>query len=295
MHFGADWLEEDTIMAAPFIFKSDILKGKVALITGGATGLGYAMAERLAQCGADLVIASRKLDNCVQAATGLSKKFGIRALAKQLDVRHSAAVVKCFQDTADEMGQLDILVNNAAGNFYFPTAQLSDNQWNAVLGIDLYGTFFCSRAVFPHLKDRGGVIINISATLQYTGWVGMAPASAAKAGIDALTKTTALEWGRYGIRVNSIAPGGIPTEGVLKAFRSGKEEFEAAGDQIPIGRVGRPEDIADMAVFLSSPAATWVTGALIVVDGGAQLCRSRGPDPQALEQMAEQIRQQGPR
>ncbi len=113
------------MIAAPFIFKDDILKGKVAFITGGATGLGYAMAERLAQCGADLVIASRKLDNCVQAATALSKEFGVRALAKQLDVRHSAAVVSCFQDTADEMGQLDILINNAAGNFYFPLEQMA--------------------------------------------------------------------------------------------------------------------------------------------------------------------------
>lgn len=277
---------------APFIFKDDILSGKVAFITGGATGLGYAMAERMARCGADLVIASRKFDNCDKAATTLSKEYGIRALAKQLDVRDSEGVTECFQEAAEEMGQLDIVVNNAAGNFYFPTAQLSDNQWNAVLGIDLNGAFYCSRAAYPHLKDRGGVILNITMTLHYSGWVGMAPACAAKAGIDALTKTTALEWGRHGIRVNSIAPGPIPTEGVIKAFRLGEDGFEASRDHIPIGRVGTPDDIADMAVFLCSPAATWITGALMVVDGGEQLARKGGLDPQALEQMAEMLQQE---
>ena len=279
-------------MAAPFIFREDTLRDQVVFITGGATGLGYAMAERMARCGAHLVLASRNVDRCTAAATALSEQFGIRAVASQLDVRDSASVAAAFQDATGALGPVDILVNNAAGNFYFPTAELSDGQWNAVLGIDLFGTFNCSRAAFGHLKDRGGVIINISATLQYTGWPGMAPASAAKAGIDALTKTTALEWGRYGIRVNAIAPGGIPTEGVLKAFRAGRESFDATGDRIPIGRVGRPEDIADMAVFLCSPAASWITGAIMVVDGGAQLTRLGGMDLQALDRVADQMRQE---
>lgn len=279
-------------MAAPFIFKDDILNGKVALITGGATGLGYSMASRMAQAGADLVIASRRFENCDRAATELSKEYGVRALAKQLDVRRSEAVNQVFAEAADEMGGLDILVNNAAGNFYFPTAELSDGQWNAVIGIDLHGTFHCTRAAFPYLKERGGSIVSITMTRHYNGWVGMAPACAAKAGIDALMKTVALEWGTFGIRANCIAPGPIPTEGVVKAFRMEENGFDQVDRQIPIGRIGVPEDVADLAVFLVSDAATWITGGLYVVDGGEQCARHGNIDPERLEQIAEMTRKE---
>src|SRR5688572_6682024 len=165
-----------------------------------------------------------------------------------------------------DTGHIDILVNNAAGNFYFPSHMLSENQWKAVLEIDLYGTFHCSREAYAYMKERGGSILSISMTLHNSGWACMLPACAAKAGIDALTRTLAIEWGRHKIRVNAIAPGYVETEGVKKAFAAGSslEDFS----HIPLGRAGNTDEIGELAVYLSSPAASWITGEIVVIDGG---------------------------
>jgi len=274
-------------METPFVFREDILKGKVAFVTGGGSGIGLGIAARLAQAGANVVIASRRAERCEEAAEALAAQYGVRAVGMALDVRDSAQVNAVMDQAAAEMGRLDILVNNAAGNFYYPAQKLSDNQWRAVLEIDLYGTFYCSRAAFKHLQADGGTIISISMTLHHGAWAGMVPACAAKAGVDALTRTLALEWGRFGIRVNAIAPGPIITEGVKKAFALGGD-FSDQAKSIPLGRAGEPEEIGNLAVFMASDAGRWMTGSIVTLDGGESLSAQRmGVAPEALEQLAE--------
>jgi NAD(P)-dependent dehydrogenase (short-subunit alcohol dehydrogenase family) len=209
-------------------------------------------------------------------------------------VREPEQVQAMVARVAAAQGRIDLLVNNAAGNFYAPSESLSPNAWRSVIEIDLFGTFFCSQAVLPVMKRQGGGrIVSISMTLHYRGWPLMAHATAAKAGIDALTRTLALEWAPYGVRMNAIAPGPIPTEGVRKAFTpppsaSGQVPDVFAIEQamasyakkaIPAGRWGTPGDIANMVAFLASPAGDWITGAILVVDGGEWLAKN--PSPQA--------------
>ena len=184
---------------------------------------------------------------------------------------------------AEAHGRLDILVNNAAGNFYAPSATLSPNAWRAVVETDLYGSFYCAQAVYPVMKAQGGGrIISISMTLHYRGWPLMAHATAAKAGVDALTRTLALEWAPDRITVNAVAPGPIPTEGVQKAFTPpdarAPDVFrmdEYASRAIPLGRWGTPADVGQMVTFLAGPAGEWITGAIFVVDGGTWLAGGR--------------------
>jgi 2,4-dienoyl-CoA reductase [(3E)-enoyl-CoA-producing], peroxisomal len=260
------------------VFRPDVLSGRVALVTGGGTGIGLGIASALAAAGADVAIASRKPEHLEPAAERLSAS-GAKVSAVEVNVREPESVARMIDRVSREHGRLDILVNNAAGNFYAPSANLSPNGWRAVMETDLYGTFFCSQAAYPLMKGQGGGrIISISMTLHYRGWPQMAHATAAKAGIDALTRTLALEWARDRITVNAVAPGPVPTEGVKKAFTPpggnapdlfGMEKF--AADSIPLGRWGTPDDIGQMVTYLATPAADWITGAIIVVDGGAWL------------------------
>jgi peroxisomal 2,4-dienoyl-CoA reductase len=270
------------------VFRAGLFDGQVALITGGATGIGFGIAELLGSLGAHVVIASRKQEHLDAAAASLEKN-GSRVSVATVDVRDADRVKAMVEQVHRDAGRIDILVNNAAGNFYAPSASLSANAWKAVVEIDLNGTFFCSQAVFPAMKEQGaGRIVSISMTLHYRGWPLMAHATAAKAGIDALTRTLALEWARYGIRVNAVAPGPIPTEGVRKAFAppggSGVPDVfaveraldEYAKKSIPLRRWGTPADIAGAVAFLASPAGEWVTGSIFVVDGGEWLARGQG-------------------
>ncbi len=263
------------------VFRPDLLAGQVALITGGGTGIGLGIAGTLAAAGADIAIASRKPEHLEPAAERL-RAIGPRVRTVEVNVREPDSVTRMMEQVSQHYGRLDILVNNAAGNFYAPSATLSSNGWRAVVETDLYGTFYCCQAAYPLLKTRGGHIVSISMTLHYRGWPLMAHATAAKAGVDALTRTLALEWARDRITVNAVAPGPIPTEGVRKAFTPpgadapdlfGMEKF--ATDSIPLGRWGTPEDIGNMVTYLASPAGDWITGAIMVVDGGAWL--SGGP------------------
>lgn len=262
-------------------FQPDILHGKVTLVTGGGTGLGFGIASAFARHGAAVAIASRKREHLEPAVERL-RALGATAIAVEANVREPESVRAMVSRAAESLGRLDILVNNAAGNFYAPAASLSPNGWRAVVETDLYGTFYCSQAAYPVIKAHGGGrIISISMTLHYRGWPLMAHATAAKAGVDALTRTLALEWAADGITVNAIAPGPIPTEGASRAFQP---PAGSAGDavptldqdmarQVPLGRLGTPDDIANMALYLASPAASWITGAIFVVDGGAWLLR----------------------
>lgn len=262
----------------PGVFRPDLLAGRVALITGGGTGIGLGIASSLAEAGAELAIASRNPKHLEPAAEQLRAK-GAKVSAVEVNVREPESVARMVERVGQEHGRLDVLVNNAAGNFYAPSATLSPNAWRAVVETDLYGTFYCSQAAYPVMKAQGGgKIVSISMTLHYRGWPLMAHATAAKAGVDALTRTLALEWARDRITVNAIAPGPIPTEGVRKAFTPpgadapdlfGMEKY--AADSIPLGRWGTPEDIGQMVTYLASPAADWITGSILVVDGGAWL------------------------
>jgi 2,4-dienoyl-CoA reductase [(3E)-enoyl-CoA-producing], peroxisomal len=260
------------------IFRPDLLAGRVALVTGGGTGIGLGITSCLAAAGATVAIASRKPEHLEPAAERL-RATGARVTTIETNVREPEAVARMVQRVADEHGRLDILVNNAAGNFYAPSATLSPNAWRAVVETDLYGTFYCCQAVYPVMRAQGGGrIVSISMTLHYRGWPLMAHATAAKAGVDALTRTLALEWAPDRITVNAVAPGPIPTEGVKKAFTPpggagadvpAMDEYVARA--IPLGRWGTPEDIGQMVAFLSSPAGDWITGAVFVVDGGSWL------------------------
>lgn len=269
----------------PTVFRSGLFDGQVALITGGGTGIGFGIAQLLAELGATVVIASRNQAHLEPAIEQL-RAAGRKADSLTLDVRDADGVKAAIRSVADRLGRIDVLVNNAAGNFYVPSESMSANAWRSVIEIDLSGTFFCSQAVMPVMRDHGGGrIVNVSMTLHYRGWPLMAHATAAKAGIDALTRTLALEWARHGIRVNAVAPGPIPTEGVKKAFTAPPDAVqdvfsaerameEYARRAIPLARMGSPRDIANMVAFLASPAGDWITGAIMVVDGGEWLQKS---------------------
>ena len=273
--------------AAPLsVFRAGLFDSQVALVTGGGSGIGRGIADTLAALGAHVVLASRKQER-VDAAAAEIRAAGGKASGVAVDVREPERVQQMMADVAATHGRIDLLVNNAAGNFYAPSESLSANAWKSVIEIDLYGTFFCSQAVLPAMRaGGGGSIVNISMTLHYRGWPLMAHATAAKAGIDALTRTLALEWARDRVRVNAIAPGPIPTEGVRKAFTppptadgvpdvfAVEKAMESyARKSIPLQRWGAPADIGNMVAFLASPAGSWITGAIMIVDGGEWLAR----------------------
>jgi 2,4-dienoyl-CoA reductase [(3E)-enoyl-CoA-producing], peroxisomal len=267
------------------VFRPGLLDAQVALVTGGGTGIGFGIAELLSALGAHTVLASRKVENLGPAVEKL-RAAGGKASAVQVDVRDPERVKEMVTGVSAEHGRIDLLVNNAAGNFYAPSETMSANAWRSVVEIDLFGTFYCSQAAAPVMRAQGGGrIVSISMTLHYRGWPLMAHATAAKAGVDALTRTLAVEWAPHGIRVNAIAPGPIPTEGVRKAFAaptgSGVPDLfavekamgEYAKTAIPLRRWGTPGDVANMVAFLASPAGDWITGAIFVVDGGEWLAR----------------------
>jgi 2,4-dienoyl-CoA reductase [(3E)-enoyl-CoA-producing], peroxisomal len=257
------------------IFKDDILKGRVALITGGGSGICKGITQAFAAHGAKVAITSRKLENLEAAAKEIEAAGG-QCLPIAADVRNTEQVEAAVKATVDKFGKLDTVVNGAAGNFLVPAAQMSYNAFKTVIDIDLLGTFNVSRAAFEHLMnaaqdgERESVIINITATLHYVGTPMQAHVSAAKAGIDALTRNFAVEWGPMGIRVNSIAPGPIgDTEG-MRRLAPGEAQKQMSA-QIPLRRFGKIQEIADMAVYLTSPAAGYITGGCYVVDGGQWL------------------------
>jgi peroxisomal 2,4-dienoyl-CoA reductase len=250
------------------VFRDGALAGRVALITGGGTGICRGIAAAYARLGADVCIVSRKQDVLDATAAAIAIETGRTPLAVAADVRDATAIQRAVQATLERFGKLDTVVNGAAGNFLAPAAALSPNGFRTVIDIDLNGTFHTSRAAFEALQHSGdAMILNISATLHYHGTPLQIHASAAKAGVDAITRNLAVEWGRFGIRVCGIAPGPIAeTEGVRRlAPGEATDKMTAA---IPARRFGAIDEIAAAAVFLRSAAAAYITGHTLVVDGG---------------------------
>ncbi len=256
-------------MSASSVFRNDVLAGKVALVTGGGSGICYGIAERMMEHGAVAAIVGRKAERLEKSAKELSEKTGKECLALPCDVRDPVAVGAALARTIERFGKLDILVNGAAGNFLAPAAQLSPNGFKTVLEIDAMGTFNVTRAAFDAwLRDHGGVVLNISATLHLAATPLQIHASAAKAAIDSMTRSFALEWASLGIRVNGIAPGPIDdTEGMSRLAPG--DVKERVLKMIPIGRFGTIREIADIALFLSTDAASLIHGETLVADGGA--------------------------
>lgn len=263
-------------------FSQDALAGRVALITGGASGIGLGIASEFATAGAKVVLASRKQEN-LDAAVAQIRSVGGEALAFRTDVRNYENVEAAVKAATEKFGSLDIMIANAAGNFVTPTAEMSPRAWQVVIDIDLNGTFNCARASFEHLRASrfGGRLLAISTTRALEGWPGCAHAAAAKAGVMSLMRTLASEWGPYGIRCNTIAPGPIgDTEGVRRIYEEqGRAERELS--TVPLGMFGKVHDIAQAAIYLCSDAGQFVNGADLVVDGGRNRSRAgqATPDP----------------
>ncbi|AZS81006.1 short-chain dehydrogenase [Achromobacter xylosoxidans] len=254
------------------MFAADVLKGKVALITGGGGGIGLEIATAYARLGAKVVVASRNQERLDGAVASLAAQ-GLEILAVQTDVRVYEQIRDAIETAVERYGALDILVNNAAGNFHCPTAELSPNGWKTVIDIDLNGTFYGCHAAYKHLKAArdGGCIISIATMLGLSGWPGAAHAGAAKAGIISLSRALAVEWGGDNIRVNTISPGPIgDTEGVRRLYQeTGREQLERK--KTALGRFGNKSDIANAAVYLASDLGAYITGENMVVDGGRWL------------------------
>lgn len=255
------------------IFCEGLLKDHVAFVTGGGTGITGGVACALAEAGAGVSLVSRQIDHLEPAAAAINEQGG-RAFAVAADVRNPDEVAKAIAATVEHFGKIDIVVNGAAGNFLCLAEQLSPNGFGSVVDIDLKGTFNVCRAAFEELKQHRGQILNISATLHYLGTPMQLHVSAAKAGVDALTRNLAVEWGRHGIRVNAIAPGPIAdTEGMKRLVPEPiKEKLR---QRIPLGRFGLIKDIENAAVFLCSDAGNFINGAVLVVDGGHWLASNR--------------------
>ena len=254
-------------------FNQSILKGRAALVTGGGTGICRGIALALAGAGCDVAITSRSEEHLRPTVDDI-RQTGVRSLSVAGDVRKPSDVDAVIAKTVEEFGRLDVLVNGAAGNFVCLAENLSPNGFGTVVDIDLKGTFNVSRAAFPFLKKQGGAVLNISATLQLLGTIGQSHASAAKAGIDALTRALAAEWGPAGVRVNGLAPGPVDgTEGVRRLTTDAtRKQIEQL---CPLGRMATIDEIATAALFLCSDASAFVTGVTLVVDGGLWLRSGR--------------------
>ena len=253
------------------IFADGILHDKVVLVTGGGTGIGRGIALGMADYGAHLVLASRRVEH-LRTVAHEAQAQGVQACPVRTDVREPAQVQALLQVALDTFGRIDVLVNNAAGSFLSAARKLTHKGWHSVVDTTLNGTFYCSQAVGERMiAQGGGKIINITATLHFKGSPGLVAPTAAKASVEALTKTLALEWAKFNILVNAVAPGPIYTPGSDSNLWSNTTFHDMVKRGVPLGRFGAAEDIANMAIFLASPAGDYITGATMVVDGGEWL------------------------
>ncbi|HXA66173.1 MAG TPA: SDR family oxidoreductase [Bryobacteraceae bacterium] len=255
------------------IFRDRLLAGKTAFVTGGGSGIGQRMAERFAEHGAKVMLVGRKQEKLDAAASAIESSGGTAATAS-LDVRDYPAVEAALQKTRDQFGEIDILVCGAAGNFPAPVLGMSANGFKAVIDIDLLGTFNTCRAAYAHLRKPGAAIISISASHASMPIANQSHVCAAKAGVDLLTRTLAIEWGPAGIRANCITPGPTDDTEGMRRLAPTPEIRRKVEDAVPLRRFGTKDELADLALFLCSEAAAYITGAVYVCDGGQSLVRS---------------------
>ncbi|WP_421101322.1 2,4-dienoyl-CoA reductase [Sporosarcina psychrophila] len=247
--------------------------GKVIIVTGGSNGMGKYMAKKFADEGAQVVITGRDIDRLNVA----QEEIGDHAHPFQMDVRNVESVAALVAFTDEKFGRIDGLVNNAAGNFIVKAEDLSPNGWKSVIDIVLNGTFYCSSAVGKYWIEKGqkGSILNMLATYAWDAGAGVIHSAAAKAGVMSLTRTLAVEWGsQYGIRVNGIAPGPIERTGGAEKLWESNEAAKRTLESIPLGRLGKPEEIAELAAFIMSDKASYMNGEIVTLDGGQWLNKS---------------------
>ena len=257
------------------MLRDDALQGKVIVVTGGGSGLGKAMTKYFLELGAKVAITSRDLDKLKSTAQELETQTGGTCLPLQCDVRHYEEVENMLQEVLKAFGKVDVLLNNAAGNFISPTERLSSNAFDTVIDIVLKGTKNCTLAFGKHwidTKQTSSTVLNIVTTYAWTGSAYVVPSATAKAGVLAMTRSLAVEWAKYGIRTNAIAPGPFPTKGAWDRLLPGDlaEKFDMS-KKVPLKRVGDHQELANLAAYLVSDFSAYVNGEVIVIDGGEWL------------------------
>ena len=271
------------------MFRSDLLKGKRILITGGGTGLGKSIGRRYLELGAELVICGRRPEVLTAAADELQAATGGRVATVQCDVR-KAESVEAMMEQIWQTGPLDVLVNNAAANFVARTDRLSARAIDAVLEIVLHGSFYCTVACGRRWIDAGrkGSVIGVATTPSFTGLAFTAPSAAAKAGVVAMTRSLAVEWGPKGIRLNAVAPGLFPTEGAWERLYPPGSQVEPQEAGVPLRRVGEHVELANLFAYLAADESAYITGDLIVIDGGRWMQGIGGPSNRAMHDWTEE-------
>ncbi len=257
------------------MLRDGALEGKVIVVTGGGSGLGKAMTKYFLELGAKVAITSRDFEKLKNTAAELATQTGGHCLPIQCDVRHYEEVENMLQETLKKFGKVDILLNNAAGNFISPTERLSSNAFDTIIDIVLKGTKNCTLAFGKHWiesKQTSSTVLNIVTTYAWTGSAYVVPSATAKAGVLAMTKSLAVEWAKYGIRTNAIAPGPFPTKGAWDRLLPGDlaEKFDMA-KKVPLQRVGDHQELANLAAYLVSDFSAYINGEVIVIDGGEWL------------------------
>lgn len=256
------------------MLKDGSLNGKVILITGGGTGLGKSMAKYFAELGADLIIASRKFEILEKTANELSQLTSRKILPVQCDVANYDQVENLLKTAIEKFGKVDGLVNNAAGNFISPTERLSNRAFDIIINIVLKGTYNCTLVFGKHWieKKQNATVLNIVTTYAWTGSAYVVPSAAAKAGVLAITRSLAVEWAKYGIRFNAIAPGLFPTKGAWERLLPGdlQSKFDLR-KKVPLGRVGEHQELVNLAAYLISDYSSFINGEVVTIDGGEWL------------------------
>lgn len=261
----------ETGVAAARWLRAGTFQDQVCVVTGGGTGLGLEISRGLASLGADVTILSRDPEHHA-ALRDEADREGWTVHAQACDIREPGNVHAAKEAVLERAGHVDVLVNNAAGNFVCPAERMSSNAWRAVLGIVLDGTFYCSRDFGrAMIEQKSGQILNIVATYAWTGMPGVVHSASAKAGVLTMTKTLAAEWARHGIRVNAVAPGPFHSQGAAGNLWPSDEAVAVMEKKVPLGRFGTADEVAAHCLYLLSPQCEWVTGECLTVDGGSSL------------------------